>query len=423
MKGGYDVEFIKEYPDDNVTCSICLYVLREPLQSIECGHRFCESCVADLTKCDNGKYVCPEDRNEMSLFPDKGKEREILGRTVKCPNSNAGCRMTLVLRYLNEHEEKCDFKVVQCVVSACAERFQQQYEDQHYKECEYRIIQCPFCKDDYIMAFEREHIENCEEFLECCDYCDVICIPRSKMEAHLSQDCNKLPHACLFISIGCTEKSTKDKLSKHQSNSTEHHLRLALAKITAQDQINYNLQRDIGTLLSSHKKLLDSQSALQTSHAALKRSHFQLQEKVNNLTNQSGIWEIHGFNNKMKHNKSIYYSLKKHIYTTEGYKLLCTLYPKGTTDDRCRLYVRTEKGAFDDKLIWPMRVDIKCVLIANEATRDREWIIRTHINNMDGSFNKPPHGNDGLETRLITPEDLPEFLSDGTLTLRITSMG
>lgn len=50
MKGGYDVEFIKEYPDDNVTCSICLYVLREPLQSIECGHRFCESCVADLTK-------------------------------------------------------------------------------------------------------------------------------------------------------------------------------------------------------------------------------------------------------------------------------------------------------------------------------------------------------------------------------------
>ena len=50
MKGGYDVEFVKDYSDDNVTCSICLFILRQPLQAIECGHRFCKSCVADLKK-------------------------------------------------------------------------------------------------------------------------------------------------------------------------------------------------------------------------------------------------------------------------------------------------------------------------------------------------------------------------------------
>ena len=55
MKGGFDVEFVKEYPDDNVACSICLFVLRQPLQAIECGHRFCESCVADLKK---GYHFC-----------------------------------------------------------------------------------------------------------------------------------------------------------------------------------------------------------------------------------------------------------------------------------------------------------------------------------------------------------------------------
>ena len=49
MKGGFDVEFV-ELPDDNVTCSICLHVLRQPLQAIERGHRFCESCVADLKR-------------------------------------------------------------------------------------------------------------------------------------------------------------------------------------------------------------------------------------------------------------------------------------------------------------------------------------------------------------------------------------
>ena len=50
QKGGFDVEFAHDYLDDNVTCSVCLHILRLPLQAIECGHRFCKSCVADIPK-------------------------------------------------------------------------------------------------------------------------------------------------------------------------------------------------------------------------------------------------------------------------------------------------------------------------------------------------------------------------------------
>ena len=50
-KGGFDVDFVKDYDElDNVTCSICLFVLRQPMQSESCGHRFCKSCVKDLPK-------------------------------------------------------------------------------------------------------------------------------------------------------------------------------------------------------------------------------------------------------------------------------------------------------------------------------------------------------------------------------------
>jgi len=48
-KGGYDVEFVGNEPND-VTCCICLHVLKEPMQAEECGHRFCKSCADDLQK-------------------------------------------------------------------------------------------------------------------------------------------------------------------------------------------------------------------------------------------------------------------------------------------------------------------------------------------------------------------------------------
>ena len=46
-KGGYDVEFVGNEPND-VICIICLFVLREPMQAEQCGHRFCKSCIEDL---------------------------------------------------------------------------------------------------------------------------------------------------------------------------------------------------------------------------------------------------------------------------------------------------------------------------------------------------------------------------------------
>jgi len=48
-KGGYDVEFAGDEPS-HVTCSICLYILKEPMQAQQCGHRFCKSCLNCLKK-------------------------------------------------------------------------------------------------------------------------------------------------------------------------------------------------------------------------------------------------------------------------------------------------------------------------------------------------------------------------------------
>ena len=47
--GGYDVEFVSTIPEDYI-CPICQLVCRDPVQTTECGHRFCESCLEPILR-------------------------------------------------------------------------------------------------------------------------------------------------------------------------------------------------------------------------------------------------------------------------------------------------------------------------------------------------------------------------------------
>ena len=49
-KGGYDVELVNGELEKNVTCSVCFFILKDPMQAMACGHRFCKNCVDGLQK-------------------------------------------------------------------------------------------------------------------------------------------------------------------------------------------------------------------------------------------------------------------------------------------------------------------------------------------------------------------------------------
>ena len=40
---GFDAAFISQVPD-YLKCIVCNLVLRQPIQIMKCGHRFCEPC-------------------------------------------------------------------------------------------------------------------------------------------------------------------------------------------------------------------------------------------------------------------------------------------------------------------------------------------------------------------------------------------
>ena len=47
--GGYDADFVAEMNAD-YECPICQLAFRDPVQTRDCGHRFCESCIEPILR-------------------------------------------------------------------------------------------------------------------------------------------------------------------------------------------------------------------------------------------------------------------------------------------------------------------------------------------------------------------------------------
>ena len=52
---GYDAEFLDDVPD-HLKCTICLMVLKNPVQLADCGHRFCYDCYVSIKNCAATRY-------------------------------------------------------------------------------------------------------------------------------------------------------------------------------------------------------------------------------------------------------------------------------------------------------------------------------------------------------------------------------
>merc|ERR1711962_388179 len=114
---GFDALFIDEIRED-FKCVVCHLVLRNPVQIMSCGHRFCSPCfdrMKDRAEQSQSPLVCPVDRELVSMkevFPDRGISRTIGNLKVRCPNVEQGCVWVDDLRELNQHEQQCEYRVI-----------------------------------------------------------------------------------------------------------------------------------------------------------------------------------------------------------------------------------------------------------------------------------------------------------------------
>jgi len=417
-KGGYDVEFLHEQFDD-MKCSICLLVLREPMQADECGHRFCKSCVVNIEKSGQKKYICPQDRTKMSLFRDKGREREILNRPVKCIHHKEGCCWANALRELEYHTKECDFEDMVCPFNDCGDKFQRRFLAKHNKEdCLYRTMLCPFCDEEYSFHLEQDHIEDCDYLPICCDYCQARDIPRYKMETHLIQKCAKAPRQCDFAHLGCEEQMLMYDIAKHNTNFSDHHINLALQKISVKENIIETMRQD--------KEVLKEQNSDQAKEIQRLKGELQRQYKEqSNITKSDYLkWEISAFTNEVA--KATQWKMhniqSKSFYTSLGYHIKVELYPN--YQNSVGIFVQTITGKFDKDLKWPMD---KALFHFHILNKDIRWIHRHTLEttvyqaDIKGPLQKPPHTSHPLGShKLLRHAEFPTFLKDDTLSLVIS---
>lgn len=113
-----DKEFIRSIFTNLLRCKICLNILNNPYDCVNCNQTFCKSCICGYIQV-NGK--CPYD----SFFKNETKDKTqccqhdtmkqsstnirniINSLKFYCVNRDNGCKAEMSIEGLNEHEKKC----------------------------------------------------------------------------------------------------------------------------------------------------------------------------------------------------------------------------------------------------------------------------------------------------------------------------
>ncbi|XP_065577223.1 E3 ubiquitin-protein ligase NRDP1-like isoform X1 [Artemia franciscana] len=96
--------------DGDLLCSICTFVLEDPVQAPICEHVFCNACITEWL---TSSQTCPIDRTNLTidaLKPAPRILRNFLSRlTLSCSNQTHGCSASLTLERLAAHLLECNF--------------------------------------------------------------------------------------------------------------------------------------------------------------------------------------------------------------------------------------------------------------------------------------------------------------------------
>lgn len=240
---GYDYEFVPKV-DERYECSICLLVLREPMQT-QCGHRFCRDCIVKWLR--ESQHRCPVDNEpltESDLFLDNFAKREIQNFNVHCPNTKLGCQVLTTVRSVLAHQSVCPYSQVPCP-NKCSRLLQRRQLEEHVRhQCERRYIPCRDCQQKYFANEIENHGRLCPKGLVRCEHCGDEII-RELLPSH-DESCPEKNISCTFAALGCEVKIRRGEIEAHLRDSIIIHLNLLCKAVTHLFQLN-NLQYLKGT--------------------------------------------------------------------------------------------------------------------------------------------------------------------------------
>eukprot|EP00117_Sycon_ciliatum_P043389 scpid40615/ scgid31421/ TNF receptor-associated factor 3; CD40 receptor-associated factor 1; TRAFAMN len=262
--GGYDAHFDPPL-DKKLECPICLYALRDPIQTT-CGHRFCKSCIERSLRAES--KTCPVDKRQLSktdIYPDNWCRREVMCLTCKCRHVQEGCTWHGQLKDFEDHvQSSCEYMTVACRNDGCEEKVARKNLSSHMKhDCLYRKVVCQYC-DEYVAILEIEtHNSECVKFPVACPQECGEEVPRCELPEHVAQMCELSEVECRHS--GCTWKGVRSEYSTHCDESMVVHVEISAERQDLQDGNVVEVRDNLMSVQTQLDDVRDIVQAMQSS--------------------------------------------------------------------------------------------------------------------------------------------------------------
>uniref|UniRef100_H3B7S8 TNF receptor-associated factor n=1 Tax=Latimeria chalumnae TaxID=7897 RepID=H3B7S8_LATCH len=418
-------------------CCHCQLLMRDPVQNIECGHKFCRECFHRLLS--RGIVKCPEclkaEKRDGKIhtlgepwkyFPDIATKKEILNLPVTCHNSD--CSWSGTLRDLEmEHRLQCTEELIECPykVVGCQKKHQHSLRAwiklRAWMLIVKRFVAClsvagggGVCgwptmenskkkritrkeKDDHEKSSVVSHQKYLlESFLEL----------YTLRESSVSEEGKLGPHGVgtqelhgLAKKVG--EMERKQKTLQNILAVFSRELSKAEPTSVLQNQVKENSNR--AAVLEKKVRNLESLMVLKDMAMANLTSHLQMLEQTS--FDGTYIWKIPSVSQKVKNvilhrNKFIY---SPPFYTGKyGYKLCLKVFLNGDGTGQgtnLSVFLVIMKGEYDFQLRWPFNHKVTFLLLDQVNQQHVSASFRPVNSN---SFQRPT-------TEMNMGSGLPEF--------------
>ena len=157
--GGYDEDRFKDKVDIKLQCSVCLKVLKDPVQCPN-EHYFCRSCICkSLRENAEACPMCNHYLTEENLTkPPRILMDFLQNLEIRCDHDNRGCTELIKLEFLDRHVNSCGYSPTPCTNTGCAQVMNQNEKERHEREkCEFRKIVCDECGEQVMWKSSRVH--------------------------------------------------------------------------------------------------------------------------------------------------------------------------------------------------------------------------------------------------------------------------
>ena len=157
--GGYEEERFNDKVDIKLQCSVCLKVLKDPVQCPN-EHYFCRSCIQKcLRENSEACPMCQHHLTEETLTkPSRILMDFLQSLEIRCDHENRGCRELIKLEFLDQHVNSCGYSPTLCTNVGCAEVMNRNEKERHEREqCDFRKIVCDECEEQVIWKSSRVH--------------------------------------------------------------------------------------------------------------------------------------------------------------------------------------------------------------------------------------------------------------------------